>query len=69
VDITVDVCLGGPLLVRGPIVLRDEEGAEILLRRNVIALCRCGRSRRAPFCDSSHTDRRPGRRSTGPKGE
>jgi hypothetical protein len=40
--------LDGPILVRGRIILRDETG-EIDLDRNVIALCRCGRSRLAPL--------------------
>ena len=44
----------GPLLVRGPFVLRAQDGAEIELGREVVALCRCGKSRQAPFCDSSH---------------
>jgi CDGSH-type Zn-finger protein len=44
----------GPLLVRGPFVLVDQEGNEIEVRQRTIALCRCGRSRRKPFCDGTH---------------
>jgi CDGSH-type Zn-finger protein len=44
----------GPLLVRGPVVLEDEEAVPVDVRRAVIALCRCGRSRNAPLCDGSH---------------
>jgi CDGSH-type Zn-finger protein len=44
----------GPLLVRGPISLRDQDGNEIPLDRTPIALCRCGKSRLRPFCDGSH---------------
>jgi len=44
----------GPLLVRGPIQLRDQDGREIETDREVIALCRCGRSRERPFCDGTH---------------
>ncbi len=44
----------GPLLVRGPFRLRDQDGREIELRRETIALCRCGKSRIRPFCDGSH---------------
>ncbi|MFL5970682.1 MAG: CDGSH iron-sulfur domain-containing protein [Gaiellaceae bacterium] len=44
----------GPLLVRGPITLRDQDGNEIALDRTPIALCRCGKSRLRPFCDGSH---------------
>ncbi len=44
----------GPLIVRGPFRVVDEDGAEIELDRATIALCRCGMSARKPFCDGSH---------------
>ena len=44
----------GPLVVRGPFRLIDQEGVEIEVRRKTIALCRCGKSRMRPFCDGSH---------------
>jgi CDGSH-type Zn-finger protein len=44
----------GPFLVRGPVRLTDEEGNEVCIRRRVIALCRCGRSRLQPLCDGTH---------------
>ena len=44
----------GPLIVRGPFRLLDEDGGELDLRRRTVALCRCGRSRIAPFCDGTH---------------
>ncbi len=44
----------GPLLVRGPIRLQDVDGREIEVGREVVALCRCGRSRIKPFCDGTH---------------
>lgn len=44
----------GPLLVRGPFRLVDQDGAEIATDREVVALCRCGKSRMRPFCDGSH---------------
>ena len=44
----------GPFLVRGPIRLLGEDGQEIEIRRRVIALCRCGRSRLQPLCDGTH---------------
>jgi CDGSH-type Zn-finger protein len=44
----------GPLLVRGPIRLQDQEGNEILVEREVVALCRCGKSRSRPLCDGTH---------------
>ena len=44
----------GPYLVRGPVVLRDQDGREIPLGRRTIALCRCGKSKMRPFCDGTH---------------
>ena len=44
----------GPLLVRGPVRLTDQDGREIVLERETIALCRCGKSRLRPFCDGTH---------------
>ena len=44
----------GPLLVRGPVELRDARGNHIETLRNPIALCRCGKSRIRPFCDGTH---------------
>ena len=44
----------GPLLVRGPVVLRDETGAQLDPGRSPMALCRCGKSRLRPFCDGQH---------------
>jgi CDGSH-type Zn-finger protein len=45
----------GPFLVRGPVTIVDGDGREIRVRRRVVALCRCGRSRRQPLCDGTHT--------------
>jgi len=50
----VRVIAEGPLLVRGPIRLLDEEGCEVPIRRRVNAICRCGRSVTQPFCDGTH---------------
>ena len=44
----------GPLLVRGSFVILDGDGEAIDAGRDTIALCRCGRSARKPFCDGSH---------------
>lgn len=44
----------GPLIVRGPVVLRDQDGNVIDAGRSPVALCRCGRSRIRPFCDGTH---------------
>lgn len=44
----------GPLIVRGPFILRDQNGEEIEVGRETVALCRCGKSRIRPFCDGTH---------------
>ena len=44
----------GPLLIRGDYTIEDQEGRPIELGREVVALCRCGKSRIRPFCDGSH---------------
>jgi CDGSH-type Zn-finger protein len=44
----------GPYLLRGDFTLTDPDGNEIDARRRTVALCRCGASRRKPFCDGTH---------------
>ncbi len=42
----------GPLLVRGPIRVTRENGE--IVDKESCALCRCGATGTAPFCDGSH---------------
>ena len=44
----------GPLIVRGPFTITDQDGNPIDAGRRTIALCRCGRSQIRPFCDGTH---------------
>jgi len=44
----------GPYLVRGPVRVIDEDGNVLTIRRAIVPLCRCGRSRTKPLCDGSH---------------
>ncbi|AWK72704.1 MULTISPECIES: CDGSH iron-sulfur domain-containing protein [Rhodococcus] len=53
-DVTITVCPDGPLLVRGSAQLFDTDGNPLPSNRATVALCRCGRTGIAPFCDSSH---------------
>ena len=54
-EATITPYRDGPLLVRGPFRLLDQDGNEIDPGRDgTIALCRCGKSRLRPFCDGSH---------------
>jgi CDGSH-type Zn-finger protein len=44
----------GPLILRGQFVITAQDGQVIPSGRRTVALCRCGRSGRKPFCDGSH---------------
>lgn len=50
-DFSNNVC--GPIYVKGRISLESSDGTLYELR-NRMALCRCGKSVRKPFCDASH---------------
>ncbi|MFI9611790.1 CDGSH iron-sulfur domain-containing protein [Streptomyces sp. NPDC052023] len=47
----------GPLLVEGPVEVELEDGTTVSSDRFRVALCTCRRSRRYPWCDTSHRDR------------
>jgi len=44
----------GPMLVSGPVEIVLPDGSRVRSDRPVTALCVCKRSRRQPFCDTSH---------------
>ncbi|TQM45861.1 CDGSH iron-sulfur domain-containing protein [Pseudonocardia cypriaca] len=44
----------GPMLVSGPVEIELPDGRRVRSERPVTALCTCRRSRRQPFCDTSH---------------
>jgi CDGSH-type Zn-finger protein len=48
---------GGPVLVEGPVELVTDDGQVVTSDRFVVAVCVCRRSRRYPFCDTSHRRR------------
>lgn len=47
----------GPALVEGPVEVVLPDGSVRESGRPVVALCLCRRSRRYPFCDTSHRRR------------
>jgi CDGSH-type Zn-finger protein len=53
-EVSVVVCPDGPLLVRGPARVFAPDGTELPRNRRTVALCRCGRSGIAPWCDGTH---------------
>lgn len=50
----VQVCPGGPALVRGADEVIDGSGNAHRTTRPLVAVCLCARSRRAPWCDGTH---------------
>lgn len=50
----VVLCPGGPMLLRGDHTVQDAEGRTHANTRPVTAVCRCGASARAPWCDGTH---------------
>jgi CDGSH-type Zn-finger protein len=54
----VRIVPGGPMLVEGPVDITLADGTNVRSDRFVVAICACRRSRRYPFCDTSHRSRR-----------
>jgi len=51
----ITILQDGPILVEGHYRVIDEQGNEIVCREDP-ALCRCGASKKKPFCDGTHAD-------------
>lgn len=45
----------GPYLVSGPVIIQDADGNEYPIKKQTVALCRCGGSTNKPFCDGTHS--------------
>ncbi len=52
--VAIRVSRNGPLYVRGSVTILDGTSGEALAEDGRVALCRCGLSKRKPFCDNSH---------------
>ncbi|CAM4045854.1 CDGSH iron-sulfur domain-containing protein [Kibdelosporangium persicum] len=50
----VVVVPGGPILIDGPVEVTMDDGTVVRSDRFVVAVCACRRSKRYPFCDTSH---------------
>ncbi len=53
-DVTIDIIKNGPLIVNGPVELKDSAGKAYPAQKRM-ALCRCGASTEKPFCDGTHS--------------
>lgn len=51
----VQVIKDGPLEISGPFVYVDEDATEFEVKTETSLLCRCGHSKKPPFCDGSHS--------------
>lgn len=53
--VTIRLRRNGPYVIESDqVTVIDWEGAEYLIDRRPIALCRCGASSKKPFCDGTH---------------
>jgi len=50
----ITLCPDGPVLVRGRVEVVGADGTVTTSRRGTVAVCRCGRSAIAPWCDGTH---------------
>jgi uncharacterized Fe-S cluster protein YjdI len=50
----VQILKDGPMLVTGNFIIRDSKKKKVRVESPVAALCRCGGSKKKPFCDGSH---------------
>jgi CDGSH-type Zn-finger protein len=54
---TIRVRQNGSLLVEGDdVTLVDWNGVEYTIPKRPFSLCRCGHSKKRPFCDGSHRE-------------
>jgi len=52
--VKVQILKNGPVLIRGNYVITDAFGNKIHTDNEVAAICRCGSSKKKPFCDGTH---------------
>ena len=50
----IQILKNGPALISGDFIIKNAENQQIEVKTEVAAICRCGASRRKPFCDGSH---------------
>ena len=53
-DVKITISENGPYRVSGPISLLDANGNPVEGASEKMSLCRCGGSKKKPFCDGTH---------------
>jgi len=52
-NVKIQALKNGPLMVEGDVEVLDSAG-EVMQSGARVALCRCGKSEKKPFCDGTH---------------
>ncbi|MDD4554414.1 MAG: (4Fe-4S)-binding protein [Bacteroidales bacterium] len=50
----VQILKNGPVLITGNFIVRDHKKKKIKIDNEVTTICRCGGSKKKPFCDGTH---------------
>jgi len=50
----IKILKNGPILISGNYILKNSENRQIDVETEIAAICRCGASRKKPFCDGNH---------------
>ncbi len=50
----VQILKDGPALITGNFIIRDARKKKVKVENEVAAICRCGASKKKPFCDGTH---------------
>lgn len=50
----IQILKNGPALVTGNFIVRDAKKKKVRIEGEITALCRCGGSKKKPFCDGTH---------------
>jgi hypothetical protein len=50
----IQLLKNGPALVTGNFIVRDAKKKKIKIDGEITAICRCGGSKKKPFCDGTH---------------
>ncbi|MEI6883965.1 MAG: (4Fe-4S)-binding protein [Bacteroidota bacterium] len=53
-EVKIQILKNGPALIRGNYIITGTDGTEIKSPNQVAAICRCGASKKKPFCDGTH---------------